>query len=225
MQLKWGAVVLCGGILLLLQLWANQRDVPLVEIDQIAPKMNYRTIRVEGVLETAARAMSSGAVLYVVNDGTGTLAVFSNEIPEEALPRAGSRVTATGNLSIGVGHQVRLQVRHVELLEEPITDNFISEFRLATITPQLAGDRITLVGYVSKIWTPRAGSRAPHKIIVKDPSATLEVIHWLKRPPDVHVGQAVEITGIVGLFEGKLQLRLRRTDDLKSIAVSSYEDP
>ena len=87
-------------------------------------------------------------------------------------------------------------------------------FMLANISPSMQGDRITVIGRISDIWEP-AGKRAPHTIILRDGSAALEVVHWLKSAPCVDIGDSVECTGTVDLYRGGLQLRLWASRDLQ----------
>ena len=215
-RLSYLAVLIVGVGLFVFQFCAKHREPSLIAINRIKPLMNFRVVRVEGRLETSARKLSNGTLLYVIDDGTGTLAVFSNEMPAGPLPMVGSRVAATGHLSVGVGNKIRMQARSVELPEAPPVGDFISEFHLSDITKELLDVQITVVGTVSKVWKPESGSRAPHKIILEDPSGTLEVVHWLKEPPEVHVGDALEITGRISLYKDKLQLKLWKADDIQS---------
>ena len=168
------------GALLLLQYGAKKRNPLLISIGSISPLMNFKAVRVEGLLESGARQLRSGSVLYVIDDGTGVLSVFSDASTGAKLPMAGSRVAAIGNLSVGIGNNVRMQAGSIELLEEPPAENYISEFRLSDITAELVDVRITAFGTVFKVWKPRPGSKAPYKIILSDPSGTLDVVHWLK---------------------------------------------
>lgn len=87
-------------------------------------------------------------------------------------------------------------------------------FMLSNIRPSMQGERITVIGRISDIWEP-AGKRAPHTIIVRDGSAALEIVHWLKSAPCVDIGDSVECTGTVDLYRGGLQLRLWSSRDLQ----------
>jgi RecJ-like exonuclease len=87
---------------------------------------------------------------------------------------------------------------------------------IANISASRQGDRITVFGEVSDIWEP-AGKRAPHTIILRDDSGALEIVHWLKHPPRVDIGDSVECTGTVDLYRGGLQLRLWTPEDLQAL--------
>lgn len=88
---------------------------------------------------------------------------------------------------------------------------------LADISASRQGERITVVGQVSDIWEP-AGTRAPHTLILRDDSAALEIVHWLKNLPRVDIGDSVECTGTVDLYRGGLQLRLWTPKDLQVLS-------
>ena len=85
---------------------------------------------------------------------------------------------------------------------------------IANIRAARQGDRITVAGQVSDLWEP-TGKRAPHTLILRDSSGALEIVHWLKRPPRVDIGDSVECTGTVDLYRGGLQLRLWTPRDLQ----------
>jgi RecJ-like exonuclease len=222
--LRTAAVVVAIGGLFLLHLYAKNREIPMVSIHQISPIMNFATVRVEGVLESNARTLRSGSQLYVVDDGTGSLAVFANDPTIGKLPRAGSRISVTGNLNVGAGNEVRMQARTVEVLDAVVVDEYVSEFRLADITVDQVDDRLTVFGTVSKVWKSEAGSKAPSKIVLSDPSGSLEGVHWLKEPIDVEVGDTVQITGTVGLYKDQLQLKLWNAEDFQPLEVEETVD-
>jgi len=89
-----------------------------------------------------------------------------------------------------------------------------SDLMLANIRASMQGDRITVIGKVSDIWEP-AGQRAPHTLILRDGSGVLEIVHWLKQPLGVDIGDSLQCTGTVDLYRGGLQLRLWTPNDLQ----------
>jgi hypothetical protein len=200
---------LCG--LLLLQLYLSGREPPLVRIDQIAPMMNFSTVRVRGVLAADARKLRSGSALYMVEDAGGVLPVFLICPPEKELPKAGCRVTVEGNLSIGAGHNIRLRAFSEEqVMIEPAAPviKMTGEILLADVTADRAGEYMTVYGRASRLWSPRGESKAPHRIILSDASGVLEIVHWLDLETGVAVGDEVQVSGRVGLYQGKVQLKV-----------------
>lgn len=215
--------VLIGG-LFLLELYVGRREPPLVNIGEIKPIRNFSTVRVQGVLESDARRLRSGSVLYVVGDGTGTLPVFLGQAPKGKLPKAGSRVAVVGSLSVGAGNNIRMRAQSADqIVVEPVAplEKMIGEPRLADITTAQKGNRLTIHGRVSKVWEPRSGSKAPHKIVLADQSGSLEVIHWFEPERKVKVGDELEITGTVDLYKGKVQLKVWTSADISGFQAPS----
>ncbi len=180
--------------------------------------MSFSSVRIEGVLDADARKLSNDSVFYVINDGTGTISTFASPPPNEKLPMIGSHVSVVGNISIGAGNEIRLQARlgeYVVVISEPVIEPFVSEFDLADITAEQAGERMTVYGRVSNIWYTQEGSRAPTKIVLRDDSGSLSIVHWLKESPDIQPGDELKITGTVNLYKGRLQLKLWSATDIQ----------
>jgi DNA/RNA endonuclease YhcR with UshA esterase domain len=236
--LRASALLVAVGGLFLLQLYARHRELPLVAIGDVSPAMNFATVRIRGMLESDARRLRSGSVLYVVDDGTGTIAVFADARDAEALPKAGSQVLVSGNLSVGAGNEIRMRAQsaeHVVLEAPPVADDYVSRFQLSEITADRAGDRMTVSGRVSKVWKPKDGSKMPFKIVLEDRSGTLDVVHWLKEYPPVAVGDRIEVTGTVNVYQETLQLKVWNAEDIHplekptlgqgQVAVASIGEP
>lgn len=215
--LRRAALAVAIGGLFLLHLYATHRELPLVRIGDITPLMNFATVRVQGVLESDARTLRSGSVLYVIDDGTGTLPLFLNRAPAGKLPRAGSRVAATGSLGVGAGNKIRMSGHTVELLDGAVADTFVSDLKLSDITAEQKGERMTVCGRISKVWKPSPGSKAPHKIVLEDSSGSLEVVHWFAPELQVAVGDALEIRGTVDLYKDRLQLKVWEAADIQPL--------
>lgn len=213
--LRWAALAIAIGGLFLLHLYATHRELPLVRIGEITPLMNFATVRIQGVLESDARMLRSGSVLYVIDDGTGTLPLFLNRAPAGKLPKAGSRIAATGSLSVGAGNELRMRAQSVEPLDRPVADPFVSDLKLSDITAEQKGERMTVCGRVSKVWKPRPGSKAPHKIVLEDQSGSLEVVHWFAPELQVKIGDTLEIRGEVDLYKDQLQLKVWEAEDIQ----------
>lgn len=94
---------------------------------------------------------------------------------------------------------------------------------LAEINACRQGDRITVAGRIGDLWEP-TGERAPHTLILRDESGALEIVHWLRHPPRVDIGDAVQCTGTVDLYRGKLQLRLWTPGELQVLSHGNMSD-
>jgi len=88
---------------------------------------------------------------------------------------------------------------------------------LADIDSCRPGERITVQGTVGDLWEP-ASKRAPHTVILRDQSGSLEVVHWLEDPLGIAIGHPVECTGTIDIYRGQLQLRLWSKDDMHLIS-------
>ncbi len=216
---RLGALVAAIGGIILFQLHEKRREPPVVSIGEISPSMNFALVRIEGVLESDARKLRSGTMLYVVEDGSGTLSVFSTHVPEGKPPEAGSEIRVEGRLSIGAGNEVRMRAELLETVsvsgKDPVEGDFLSEQKLSEITADQKGVRMTVYGRVSKIWNPRPDSRAPHKIVLVDPSGTLDVVHWFAPERSLAVGDELEIFGTLDLYKNRLQLKVWKATDIR----------
>jgi len=59
----------------------RSREPKRIKISEIKPYMNFRKVRVEGLLIEPAKELKSGALFYVVHDGSGQLPVFAAASP------------------------------------------------------------------------------------------------------------------------------------------------
>ncbi len=196
-RLRTAAFVIAVSGLLLASLYTSRREPPLVRIGEIKPAMNFSTVRVQGVLESNARMLRDGAMLYLIADETGSLPIFSRA-PVEESPKAGNWVVATGRLSVGAGNQARMNVHdagQIEVLGKPAP---------------------TIVrGQVSEVWSPPPDSRAPYRTVLARPEGSLEVVHWFAPEHQLAVGERVEIKGTIGFYKGRMQLKVRKAGDIR----------
>lgn len=197
-RLRAPAFIIVVFGLLLVSLCRSRRAPPLVRIGEIKPIMNFSTVCVQGVLESNARILRDGAVLYLIADETGSLPVFLNRAPEGMLPKAGKRVAATGRLSVGAGNRVRMNVQDPGQIEV-----------LGNAAPTLVR------GQVSGVWSPPPDSRAPYRITLARPEGPLEVVHWFTPEHQVAVGDQLEIKGIIGFYKGRMQLKVKEAGDIR----------
>lgn len=206
----WGFVILgffAGS------LYQSQHEAPQVQIGNITPLKNFSSLRVHGWLEADARQLHSGSVLYIINDGTGVLPIFLAQPPEGNLPRAGQHLSAIGRLNVGTRNELRLRVQHAtDLALTP--EKFIADFRISEVGVKHEGTYLTVWGRVSKVWHPPVRSKAPHRIILVDPSGSLEVISWFHPGENIKVGRLLKIEGILARYRGRLQLKIKHRKDI-----------
>jgi hypothetical protein len=125
--LRWAAVALATLGLAFLCLMAARREVPSVRIGEIRPRMNFATVRIQGVVERDPYVSREGNyVSFSVRDDSGALRVAAYDevapalLQTDCLPRKGVRVRVLGNLSAGADGRTRMFLRdaaHVEILQ------------------------------------------------------------------------------------------------------------
>ena len=197
-RLRAAAFVAVVSGLFFASLHASRRAPRLVSIGAINSRMNFSTVRVQGILESDARRLQGGSVLYKVADETGSLPVFLDRTSEGMLPKAGSRVDITGRLSVDIDNRASMRVhdsRQIKVLE-----NSMWAF---------------VCGRVSGVWKPEPGSRAPYRIALDRPEGSLEIIHWFKPKIDVTVGDRLEAEGILGFYKGRKQIKVSNPADMR----------
>ena len=189
----------------------KNRTVPVIRIGSITPLMNFTTARVEGFLASDARMLKGGSVFYRVDDGSGILPVFLNGAATGVLPKAGYAIGAEGSLSVGSGNNIRMRVLSPDQICVSAPAGLkkrTGEIEFSHISPEQQGDQLTVRGRVSRVWFPSSESKAPYKIVLSDSSGVLEVIHWFKPERRVGIGTELQVSGVVELYRGKLQLKV-----------------
>ncbi len=190
---------------------------PLVRVDQIGPCMNFARVRVEGMLESDARRLANGSILYFIDDGTGTLPVFRDRAPDADMPPAGERIGAEGILLFGRNRDLRMRAYRVERSTLLPSRPDPGDDTLSSVVLAEPDTWRTVRGEVVRLGCPGQGSNAPHRIILRDASGELEVVHWLEleRPPAV--GDWIEARGKVGRYKGRAQLKVIRSADVRIV--------
>lgn len=211
-----GFVVFMAG-LFLFQIIHSTKNPTHIRIDEISPLLNFSTVRVQGALVRNARELKSGAVFYLINDKTGTLAAFDANPAEGPLLVAGCEVKVIGSLNVGIGNDRRLNIESITVLD---AESGRSTNGLRSVTASRAGERVCLVGSVLHSWAPEAGSRAPYKIVLADAGGELDVVHWLSDVPGIKEGDRVEVSGVVSVYKGEVQVKVYRSGDIRCVSVS-----
>jgi len=215
---KWMPYLAIALTIAFLWLWQRDADhrIPrTIQIGDITPRHNFSRVKVSGVLQDDARILRNGTRFYAIDDGTGTLAVFDAAPSQQSMPERGASVSAIGVLKVGAGNDRRMQAD--TLVVESGVSFPVAGTGLTDLQADDAGKERIGIGRVVYILEPRTGSKAPHKIILRDSGGSIAVVHWLKQSPQVKVGDLVEVTGIVSVYQGEVELKLTRTEDLRVI--------
>lgn len=125
-RLRTAALLLAFLGLACLYLMATHRELPVVDIQQITPMMNFAYVRVVGRVVREPRVITrDGRVDYcsfMIDDGTGTLRVQAYRraaerlAGENRLPREGALVDVAGSLSVAAEDAPKLRLQVVEQL-------------------------------------------------------------------------------------------------------------
>lgn len=198
---------------LLLGLLLAAQTPALVRINELTTHSSFSTVRIHGVLEQNARQLDNGAVFLLVNDGSGTLAVFCEDEDADETIWAGSVVEVSGSVIVDAKGRRRMRVHSNEgvvVLENP--DRFGRS--IASISKADSGCMKSVQGRIIRLWSPPEQSNAPHIIVIRDCSGVLTIVHWLDGIPSLQMGDSIEVSGRVGFYKEKLQLKLMSSDGL-----------
>ena len=116
--LRWGALVFGIGGLAALVVAAHHTELPLVRAADIAPSMNYGRVRIQGKVASVPRILDKGGqpdyVSFDVDDGSGRITIAASRraarrlVSENKVPALGTRVEASGSLSVEPERRPRL---------------------------------------------------------------------------------------------------------------------
>ena len=117
-KLRYAAFLLGIVGLFFLYMMATHKGIPVIEINEITPMMNFAHVRVIGIVERSAYiAKKAGRVNYLsfsVNDGSGALRIaayrnVSQKLVEKNLvPPKGVKVDVSGSLSVSAEGKIKL---------------------------------------------------------------------------------------------------------------------
>ena len=226
---RYAALLLATCGLGLLYLMATHQEIPMVRIGDVKPTMNFAYVRVVGTVSGDARVFKEGdrirSLRFMVDDGSGELMVSAFQAQarklaeDDRVPRIGDRVEVVGSLSVTADEDVvmRLQVADQLVLtraEMPMTP-------LGEIAAASAGKSIMIEGTIGTITAPRAGSKAPWAVEVKDSTGTRRMTLWRSvydELPDKTLlapGALIRARTSVKSYRNEIQLSLDRGADLQ----------
>ncbi len=222
--IRWAAVLLATVGLFLLYLMAKNREIPVIQLGNIKPTMNFGQIRVVGQVESDARTFRSGGGMgFNVSDGTGTMIVFISQKQAKALadknliPKAGDSVNFAGSLSIS---DDKSSLRLLSADDFQLTRAPAASVRLADITTEMKGSSVTIAGKVVELLPPPADSKRPYALKLKDDSGEQTLNFWQTEydqipGKDALNGAYIRVRVSVASYQDKLQLKLAAGQDLE----------
>lgn len=120
-MLRLAALVLGIGGLAFLYFAAVSRELPVIEIADITPMMNFAHVRISGTVERAAfvgrRDDKVDYISFTIDDGTGRIPVAAyKDVAEimairKVIPKKGADVDVSGTLSVSANGVMRLRLQ------------------------------------------------------------------------------------------------------------------
>jgi DNA/RNA endonuclease YhcR with UshA esterase domain len=232
--LQFAALIPATAGLFLLYLFSVRRELPLVPTGSVAPTMNFACVRMAGEVTRDAAVLSSGGLVFHLNDGSGEIVVRGGRAQAEALaesdglPRRGDRAEVAGTLSIRAGEDPLLRMhssRQLFLRRSPVPD---PPHRFpAALTMGLNGSRQIVAGRLIAVELPGPGSAAPCILTLQEEDATLEaVLHEVvfrsleKNFPAP--GAYVRVAGTAEISSGAPRLQVRAPTDFSVLTEHEY---
>ncbi len=222
------AIVLAFGGLALLYVVSVNTTIPTIRIAQIQAAMNYATVRIEGLVERSPNFNpDSESLTFWVDDGSGQMLVsaFRSEaralIETDRVPAIGDRVSVEGTLRVR-DDVPSLTIAAIDSLGlSRATDSALPR-DLGMITPDDALTGVTVRGQVRAVREPRS-SGSLRLVTLRDTSGEIDVVieadvAAFGAAPNVAIGDSIEVTGVVTLFEGAPQVTLTRGQQLSVLS-------
>lgn len=204
LALAYGAIAL----VFVLGVASRLSDAPTLAIGDLNPTHGFSRVRLHGELTRPPIRLADGAIMFPLNDGTGTLAVFVETPIEGPTPRGGDRVEVEGYLYVGAGADRRLRVTEASWLRIE---------RKAASSLGEVGAEVVARGTVLRTWRPSEGSRAPYRMAIATAEGEVEIIHWLPNVIEPQTNTLIEVTGRVDEFRGEKRIKLYAAEDLRRI--------
>ena len=195
-RLRTAAFITVVSVMFMGSLRAGRQQPRTVHIGEIRPVMSFSKVCVQGVA-ASVRSLNDGTRYCLLADETGSMPMFLNGASGSGNVTTGSRVAVTGHLGLAVGNRVCLRVPdagHVDVLEDE--------------------EPVTVRGRVVEYRIPPPGSRAPCRLVLEHPAGRMELVHWFLPQLEIAAGDRVEARGTLGMYRGRMQLRIRDAGEI-----------
>lgn len=200
--------------LLLWQWYMSQKAIPVIQIASISSRNNWSNVAVQGTLVSDALESKSGAVHYLVDDGSAILSVSVPTREKQPPFTKGQRVRIQGRLSFGPNQSVRMNATGIEIIPELTIATLYEAYRPSQITEDQMGQTLRVAGRVVTSVPSAAESSVPSKIVIADSLGTLDVVYWLDPIRGLSVTNHVVVEGVVDSYNDSLQLKVHRLEDI-----------
>lgn len=229
---RWMSVLLATVGLALLWTASQRRDLPLVQVADIQPTMNFAYVRIQGRVVSDARVFQEGgrvnSLRFSVDDGTGELDVRALRdharvlADSDRVPQGGDRIELTGSLNISADTvSLWLQAPERMTLERAT----VEAASLGSLSVADDGRSVYVEARVLGVEAPPPGSRAPWRIRIQDDSGEAAAVFFgdtfraLADPSLLVPDARIRGRARIGQYRGNLQLVLGRDLELSAGAA------
>ena len=242
--MRYVAVVVAIVGLVCLQLMAMSREAPAKEISSITPAMNFAYITIKGVATRPLKYYRTGdkvtSCYIYLKDKTGTMRVTAfRQVAEKLYNKdvyvsTGDKVEVSGKIRVVEGDKIsmmlevpeHLKIQHKNYakpqgsVEESKSDSGNQIVKLSNVSSDDVGNIVLVKAIISEFSKPREGSKAPYRITIEQDGTKLPVVFWEKTfthiatPEKIVPGTKIQVKATVGQYRDKIQLRLKRSNNL-----------
>lgn len=223
------AVLLATIGLIFLYLMSINKEIPVIQIGDIEPTMNFAYVKITGTVNEDARIYEKSgriqSLRFFIDDGTGEIPVSAYRaqaqalVQENRIPRIGDYAEVAGSLSVSADDRILLRLQSPEQLF--LTQADIPHMQIGSINESTIDQLVVLEGEITRTFEPRPDSNAPWKVVVKDETGTIPVTLWQSiydQLPDKLIltpGTKVSVRVQIGEYRGDLQATLSYAQDIK----------
>ncbi|RLD11996.1 MAG: hypothetical protein DRI44_02290 [Chlamydiae bacterium] len=243
-SLRYISLIVAIVGLVCLQLMAMSRETPAKEISSITPAMNFAYIKVKGIATRPMKYYRTGdkvSSCYIyLKDKTGIMRVTAfRQVAEKLYNKdiyivAGDEVEVSGKIRVVEGDKIsmtlevpdHLKIKHKDYGKPQNTaakskvNHKKQIIKLSDISANDVGNNVLVEAIISEFSKPREGSKAPYRLIIEQEGTKLPVIFWqntfsrIAMPEKLVSGSKVQVEATVGQYRDKIQLRLKRSNNL-----------
>ena len=232
--------------LVCLQLMAMNRETPAKKISDITPSMNFAYITIKGVASRPSKyyrdddGKVSSCYIYL-KDKTGSIRIVAyRQVAEKLFNKdvyilKGDEVEVSGKIKVVEGDKVsmmlevpeHLKIKHKNYAKPEAAAENVSVKKLSDISINDMETDVTVEGRIAKFSKPREGSRAPYKIVIEQDGEKLPIVFWesvynhISAPEKLVAGSKIRAKVSVAQYREKMQLKLRRSNDLTVLKTGS----
>ena len=221
---RYGSLILSIAGVLILYLISLKREIPLININEISPTMNFAYIRVRGiVVRYPLFDEKSGSLTIHINDGTDELILkayrnIALKIKElNRIPKIGDIIDVEGNIRLrGSLKTLTINVpEKVKIIESPVIEinlnNISDDFLNKKIKSSgIVSDLRFYKNYISLFITDRKGK---NKVRVP-----INLNQFNKKLPELNIGDEIQVEGLLSYYSKNYNILISSASNIKKIS-------